>query len=108
LVQKEEDEVLYALVVNLKKIQAIADEIEEFIPLIVSLCSVQEALVREASVEALIGIAKHLKKEKKAKEVVPIALKMSKAKDFPTLISSIPILVYSYKCAISEKKDLRS
>jgi hypothetical protein len=108
LVQKEEDEVLYALTINLRKVYNIADEIEEFVPLLVSLCSVEEVLVREASVGTLIELAKHLRKEKKFKEIVPVALKMSKAKDFPTLISSIPILVYSYKYAILEKKDFRS
>lgn len=99
---------MYTLAVNLRKIHEITDSIENFVPLLVSLCSIEEATVRRAAAETLVELARRLSKDDVFACVVPQALAMSAASEFAACVSSVSVLVFVYRYAVSKKKAVRA
>jgi len=107
LLTKEEDEVLYAIAEELGKVFELLENKTAFLPLLESLCSADETVVRNQAVKSLINISKALSSSSIEEVFAPMVIRLSSMETLPSRLSSIGLITCCYKQSGKYKQQLR-
>jgi len=101
----EEDEVLFALAQELGKLSAFAPG-STFVPMLESLASLEETVVREQAVASLSKVADLLPDSEVISVLIPVVLKLAQADNFSSRISACSLFVSAFPRAGNEREKL--
>lgn len=108
LIQREEDEVLFAIAEELGKIYTLIEEKTRLLPLLENLCCTDETVVREQAVKSLAKIAEVIAvPDIIQKWYVPMVDNLAIKESLPSRLSAIGLIATCYSRCGSQKEALR-
>ncbi len=107
LIDKEDDEVLFAVAEELGKVWELLDDKTVFLPLLESLSKVDETVVREQAAKSLTTISRALTDAEMQNVFVPLVIKLAQSEWFTGRITACSLFQPSYGKAGSQKDKLR-
>ena len=107
LIRTEDDEVLFAIAEELGKIHVQLENKIALLPLLETLCSADETVVREQAVKSLSKIAECLSASDIQEIYAPMVIRLSTTEALPSRISSIWLMIACYKNAGNQKEKPR-
>lgn len=106
LIRNEEDEVLFAIAEELGKVFTLLDNKLALLPLLETLCSTDETVVREQAVKSLSKIAETLPNSDIQNIVASIIIRLSNLEALPSRLSSIGLIAACYDRSGNQKETM--
>lgn len=107
LIRKEEDEVLFAIAEEMANISTILENKLALLPLLETLCTTDETVVRDQAVKSLSKIAEALTNSDIQNIFAPMMIRLSTTEALPSRVSSIGLITACYSRAGSQKDAIR-
>ena len=107
LIDKEDDEVLYAIAEELGQVFNLMSDKTIFFNLLESLCKVDETVVREQAAKSMTEICKHLTDNEVHNVYAPLVIRLANSDWFTGKVSAAWLLTPCYPRSGPQKEKLR-